>query len=95
MHVTPRHSILYLVLEIGKAQVLDVTAFSRVDWLLKENGDGAAPSVARKFDVRLLLRAAEAHWFICPRQAKHETGFFFWARGICRISSWGVRVYAR
>ena len=35
----------HLVLENGKAQILDVTAFSMVDWLLKENGDGAAPSV--------------------------------------------------
>jgi hypothetical protein len=33
------------VLENGKAQILDVAAFSMVDWLLKENGDGAAPSV--------------------------------------------------
>ena len=35
----------HLVLENGKAQILDVTAFSMVDWLLKENGDGAAPSL--------------------------------------------------
>jgi hypothetical protein len=32
---------------------------------------------------------------IFPRQAKHETGRILWARGICWISSWGVRVYAR
>jgi len=45
------------VLENGKAQILDVTAFSMVDWLLKENGDGAAPCVSREFDVCLLLHA--------------------------------------